>query len=305
MKVDAPAGVVYALIADADKWPLYFSTMIHVEQLEFDGERERLRMWSQLGGQLKSWIAYRHLDPLARRVQFWQELPAPPIRSLGGTLNVYPDGPRNSTLNVYYDYSVVDDQPESAEWARLATERHTRTQLGDIKDFAELWYRLDDLMLTFEDSVRINGPAELAYDLLYRAGDWPEHVPHIARTDLTEDTPGIQELTSQILCPGGPYTTEAVRICFPHAGRIVHKHTTPGPLLSARAGEWSVVPDETGVTVTSHQRVLLDEEHARHARHEHGSLAALRRQVRDDLGGESRTLLDLARRHAETAVRML
>ena len=57
VRVSASAGVVYALFADAVNWPLYFSPSVHVERLEFDGERERLRTWCFLDGELKSWTS--------------------------------------------------------------------------------------------------------------------------------------------------------------------------------------------------------------------------------------------------------
>ncbi|WP_329374979.1 aromatase/cyclase [Streptomyces sp. NBC_01483] len=303
--VAAPAGVVYAVLADATRLPLYFSPSIHVERLEFDGERERLRMWSLMDGQLKSWTSWRHLDPVERRIEFRQELPAAPLRSMGGILHVRSEGRHRTELELLYDYSVTGGLPVDEAWAKRAAEGNSRTQLAELKSFAERWTRLDDLVLTFEDSVRVNGPAELVYDFLYRAGDWPELVPHVNRADLTEDAPGVQRMTMETLTEYGSHTTDSVRICFPHAGRIVYKQTVPHVLLEAHTGEWSVVPDESGVTVLAQHSVVLREENIAAVLGEGAGLAHARLHMREELGRDSRALLAHAKRHAESAVRML
>ncbi|WP_328436319.1 aromatase/cyclase [Streptomyces sp. NBC_00457] len=303
--VSAPAGVVYALITDAAKWPLYFSPVIHVEQLEFDGERGWLRMWSLMNGQLKSWTSWRHLDPVERRVEFRQELPASPFNSLGGTLNVRSQGPHRSELELRYDFSVTGDRPDDVAWAQRATGANSRAQLADVKAFAERWTRLDELVLSFEDSVRIHGPAELVYDFLYRAEAWPQLVPHVTRVDLTEDAPGVQRMQVKTLTESGAHSADSVRICFPHAGRIIYKETAASPLLKAHTGEWSVVPDETGVTVLAQHSVVLREENIAAVLGEDAGLAHARWHVRQALGQNCLALLTLAKQHAESAVRML
>ncbi|WP_331725806.1 aromatase/cyclase (plasmid) [Streptomyces xanthophaeus] len=303
--VAAPAGVVYGLLADAVKWPLYFSPHVHVERLEFDGERERLRMWSLMDGQLKSWISLRHLDPLERRITFRQELPASPLASLDGTLTVRSEDPHTTEVELLYDFGVVGDLLDDVAWMERATAGISRTQLAELKGFAMCWTRLDELVLTFEDSVRTTGPAELVYDFLYRAGDWPELVPHVTKVDLSEGAPGVQRMTMETLTEHGSHTTDSVRICFPHAGRIIHKQTTTAPLLEAHTGEWCVVPDETGVTVFAQHSVVLREEDIAAVLGEHASLADARRHVRESLGRRSLALLAQAKKHAENAIRIL
>ncbi|GGR01483.1 aromatase/cyclase [Streptomyces asoensis] len=305
MHVAAPAGVVYAVFADAARLPLYFSPSVHVERLEFDGERERLRMWFLMDGQLKAWTSWRHLDPVERRIEFRQELPAAPLTSMGGILDVRSTGAHSSRLELAYDFSVTGDLPEDRAWAQRATDANSRVQLAELKSFAERWTRLDDLVMSFEDTLRVNGPAELVYDFLYRAADWPDLVPHVTGVDLTEDTPGVQRLTTRTLTEYGAHTTDAVRICFPHAGRIVHKQTAPHTLLEAHTGEWSVVSDASGTTVTAQHSVVLREENIAAVLGEHADLAQARRYVREELGRDSRALLAHAKRHAESAVRML
>lgn len=305
MQVAVPAGVVYAVLADAVRLPLCFSASVHVERLEFDSERERLRVWSLLDGQLRSWTASRRLDPVERRIEFWQERSTSPLDSMTGALSVRGHGPRDAELELQYGFSTTGDLPDDAAWAAWCADLNLRIQLADLKRFAEQWTRLDELALSFEDSIRINGPAELAYDFLYRAGDWAELVPHVARVGLTEDAPGVQRMTVETLTEHGSQTTESVRICFPHAGRIIYKRTVVAELLAAHTGEWSIVPDETGVTVTGKQSVVLREENITAVLGEGADLARARQHVRAALGSECLALLTLAKQHAESAVRML
>lgn len=49
VEVAAPAGVVYGMLADAARWPVFLPSVVHVERLDFDGVQERLRMWELAG----------------------------------------------------------------------------------------------------------------------------------------------------------------------------------------------------------------------------------------------------------------
>lgn len=303
--VAAPAGVVYALIADAVKWPLFFTPSVHVEQLEFDGERERLRVWCLMDGRLKSWTAWRHLDPVRRTVEFRQEMPASPFRSMGGLLTVRPAGPDDCELELRYAFSVSEDTSGDESKVAAIAAHNAQAELANLRAVAERWTRLDDLVVSFEDTMHINGPAELIYNFLYRAEDWPELVPHVTRVDLTEDVPGVQHMTVDTLTEYGAHTTDSVRICFPHAERILYKDTSTSSLVAAHTGEWSVVPDERGVTVLAQHSVVLSDEGIATVLGEHASLAHARRYVREALGRNCQVLLTHAKKYAESAVRML
>lgn len=306
VNVAAPAGVVYGLISDAVRWPLFFPPNVHVERLEFDGTSERLRMWAIANGQVKSWTSRRLLDPEQRRVEFRQELPATPVKSMGGTWIVDAVDTGHCRLTLLHDFTVAGDAPDDAAWVERATDTNSRAELANLSRLAERWSQLDDLVLSFEDSVRVNGPAELVYDFLYRVGDWPRLVPHVSRLDLTEDQPGVQVMAMDtVTADGSTHTTESVRVCFPHAGRIVYKQTATPLLMSAHTGEWSVLPDETGVTVTSQHSVVLRPENIEPVLGPDADVATARRYVREALGRNSTATLNLAKQHAESAVHVL
>ncbi|MER8073835.1 aromatase/cyclase, partial [Streptomyces sp. NPDC094034] len=261
VEVDAGAGVVYGLIADVVRWPLFFPPHVYVERLEFDGTEEQLRMWATANGEIRSWISQRVRDPGRRRIEFQQTRPQEPVRSMHGTWIVEERPGGTSRLTLLHDFTVVGDRPEDVAWVERACDTNSRSELDSLKRLAERWTRLDDLVLSFEDSVRVKGPAELVHDFLYRAADWPELIPHVSRLDLTEVSPGVQIMSMDTLtADGGAHTTESVRICFPHAGRIVYKQTVTPGLLEAHTGEWSVLPDATGVTVVAQHSVVLRED---------------------------------------------
>ncbi|MGP3691653.1 aromatase/cyclase [Streptomyces sp. IBSNAI002] len=301
--VAAPAGVVYGLIADAAKWPLYFPPNVHVEQLESDGSREHLRMWATANGQIKSWTSRRTLDVAQRRIEFRQEVPASPLESMGGTWIVEPRGAAACRLVLLHDFTVAGDDADSVAWVESATDTNSRAELGNIKQLAEGWERLDDLVMSFEDSVRVDGPAERVYEFLHRVQDWPTLVPHVSRLDLTEPEPGVQIMSMDTLtADGSAHTTESVRVCFPHARRIVYKQTATPLLMSAHTGEWSLVEDGTGVTVTSQHSVVLREENITRVLGPEAGIAECRRYVREALGRNSTATLNLAKAHAESQV---
>ncbi|MFG2986907.1 aromatase/cyclase [Streptomyces sp. NPDC048258] len=304
--VAAPAGVVYGLIADTTRWPLIMPPSVHVERLDFDGTEDRFQMWVTANGQVKSWFSRRALDPVARRVDFRQETPAAPALAMGGRWSVDALAPGRSRLTLDHDFTVAEDRPDDEAWVARATDTNSRAELDRIKETAENWARLDDLLLTFEDRIRVKAPPELVYAFLYGVDDWPAVLPHVSRVELTEDVPGIQLLSMDTLTvDGSRHTTESVRICFPHAYRIVHKQTTTPRLLAAHTGEWSLFPDETGVTAVSRHSVLLREEAIAEVLGPDADIAQARGHVREALGRHSTATLGRAAHHAESAVRTL
>ncbi|MFF3941626.1 aromatase/cyclase [Streptomyces phaeofaciens] len=304
--VAAPAGVIYDLIADATRWPWYLPHSVHVEQLDFDGRSERLRMWATAGGQVRSWTSHRRLSPRGRRITFRRESPDAFAKSLLGTWIVEEVDARRSRLTLLYDVVVEDGGPAGAARAEETVDCGSRRELDSLSRIAERWSRLDELTLVFEESVRVRGGAELVYDFLYRVADWPERIPHVSRLDVTEVEPGVQVMSRDTTtADGSTHTTESVRVCFPHAGRIVHKQTVTPALLTAHTGEWSVVPDESGVTVTALHSVVLREENIEAVLGPGATVADARRHVRESLGRDSLATLELAKRHAGAVVRML
>jgi aromatase len=306
IEVDAPPGVVYGLVADTVRWPMFFPHHVHVERPEFDGTRERVRMWVVADGQVKSWTAVRVLDAERRRITFGQHMIMPPAQFMGGTWTVDDLGAGRSLLTMGHEFSAADDRPDDMAWLERATVAEARSDLESIRFFAERWGRLDSLVVSSTESVRVKGPAELVYAFLYEIADWQGQVPHVARVELEEAQAGVQKVVMDVRAPdGGVRTVESVRVCFPHAGRIVHKQFPVPGLVASSTGEWSVLPDETGVTVVAEHHVVLREEAVEQALGAGATVTDARRYVQAELSRESHEILELARRHAESAIRVL
>ncbi|MFK0049487.1 aromatase/cyclase [Streptomyces sp. NPDC090741] len=304
-EVAAPAGVVYGLIADPVQWPLYFPPNVYVERLEFDGVHERLRMWATANGRVKSWTSRRMLDAAARRIEFRQEVPAAPLSAMSGTWIVEPLGAERSRLVLLHDFSVVGDRAEDVEWVERATDTNSRAELGNLARLGERWGSLDDLVMSFEDTVRVDAPPELVYAFLERAEQWPQLLPHVSRLELTEpaELPGVQVMAMDtVTADGSAHTTESVRVCFPAAGRIVYKQTRTPALMSAHTGVWTVTGGAYGSTVTSRHGVVLREEAIAGVLGASADLAAARRYVREALGRNSTATMTYAKQYAEAAL---
>lgn len=303
ISVDAPAGVVYGMLADAVRWPVFLASHVHVERMDFDGVTEQLRMWDVTADHVRSSRTRRVLKPQSRSIEFEQQDTFWPDAPTTGAWTVVPEDGDRSLV------TLRQDLPPAGPYRSTAHDAHAdvRAQLDGVREMAERWDRLDELLLSFEDSVLVDGPFELVYDFLYRIENWAETIPHVEWTSVTEDQPGVQ-LAAMDTCAeetGETVTVEAVRLCFPHAGRIVFKETVTPELIAAHAGEWYLLPEHSGVRVGCTHHVLLREEAVAPVLGEEATLADTRRYVREWLGRASTEALGLAKWHAESAVRRL
>ncbi|MFJ6721888.1 MULTISPECIES: SRPBCC family protein [unclassified Streptomyces] len=300
----APAGVLYALVADTTHWPLFLPGVLHVEPLDADGDTDGFRLWSAPEDSAVSSSRWRrNLDAGALRADFRREDPQAPFASVAGSLSVTRLAPGWSRLTLEQETTVSGVSGPSTARTRqaLATaERDARAALNGLRVAAERWKDLDALLMTFEDRVRVAGTGEQLLESLYHVGAWPGRVPHVVRADVTEERPGVQRATLvRVNGDGSAYTTESVRVCFPAAGRIVHRRTRPHPLLAAHCGEWSVLPDAgAGCTVVARHAVLLDGRAVERAPGPGADPESARRRVREVLRRESEAALGQARQSA-------
>jgi aromatase len=317
IEVAAPAGALYALLADGVRRPLYCPSVLHVERLDFDGTRERLRVWEDAGGHIRSSFSTREQYPHERRIAFQELRPEAPVESMGGEWTFEEAAGGGSVVTVRHAFTILGEHGDDADEVARVTSRGARAELESLRRIAESLEGVDDLVLAFEESVWVNGPGELVYDFLYRAADWPGLLPHVRHLQLTEPSAGLQVLDYAVALPdGAERMAGAVRLCFPHAGRIVYKETAPATPVAAHTGEWSVLPDEHGVRVVAQHSVLLDDDAVRAlpgsgvyamgpvSRAPSRTVLA-RHCLRESIGRTSLATLALAKRHAESAVRSL
>ncbi|RJQ86839.1 aromatase/cyclase [Amycolatopsis panacis] len=297
--IDAPAGLVYRIIADATEWPRHFTPTVHVDQSELDGQTERLHIWANANGQLKNWTSLRELDERAGRIRFRQEVSAPPVASMGGEWIVSERSAERATLVLTHDFAAVDDDPAGVEWITKATNGNSDTELANIKALAERWERMDRLAFDFEDSVLVRAPRERAYHFLDRVDLWPDRLPHVARLQLREDVPGVQHMSMDTKAKdGSTHTTESVRVCFPEA-RIVYKQLVPPALLTTHTGVWTFEDTVDGVLVTSAHTVVLNEANIGTVPGPAATVESTRDFVRNAISGNSQATLRHAKAFAE------
>lgn len=298
--VHADAADVYRLLAEVENWPRLFPPSVYVDYLERDGNEERIRVWATANGEAKNWSSRRTLDPEALRIRFWQEVSAPPVAEMTGTWIIERVGDQESRVRLLHSYRAIDDDPEGLSWIDAAVDRNSRAELPGLKANLELSAQNAELSLSFEDSVRVEGAAKDVYDFVNEAHLWTERLPHVARVELTEDTPGLQTLRLNTLTKdGSTHTTESVRVCFLHR-KIAYKQTTLPSLLDLHTGYWTFEEGADGVTTaTSQHTVVLNAESIAKVLGPEAGVPEARRFIREALGGNSRTTLNHAKEYAE------
>ncbi|MDT9687561.1 aromatase/cyclase [Streptomyces sp. P9(2023)] len=298
--VSAPAKDVYRLLAEVENWPRLFPPSVYVDVLERDGSLERIRIWATANGEAKNWTSIRELDPDGLRIEFRQEVSAPPVASMSGTWIVEPQGDNTSRLRLLHEYRAIDDDPEGLAWIDEAVDRNSRAELPSVKAGLEEVTRAAELTLSFVDTVTVDGSAKDLYDFVNEADRWTERLPHVSEVKLTEDTPGLQVLRMETLTKdGSAHTTESVRVCFPHR-KIAYKQTTLPALMNLHTGYWLFEEGADGVTRASSQHtVVLNAENITKVLGSDATVAEARAFIRDALGNNSRATLERAKDYAQ------
>ncbi|MBA6437042.1 aromatase/cyclase [Streptomyces sp. GMR22] len=297
--VSAAAADVYRLLAEVENWPLIFPPSMFVEYAVRGTGQERIRIWADVNGQIKNWTSHRVLEPGALSIQFRQEVPASPIAAMGGAWVIEPTGPESCGVRLLHDFRAVGDDPEKLAWIETAVDRNSRSELAALRRYAEQMASPDALTMTFEDTVRIAGPAKRAYDFINDAQHWPDRLPHVDQVSLREETPGLQVLSmSTRTKDGATHTTESVRICFP-GDRIAYKQTVLPALLAVHTGCWQFAEENGTAVVTSRHTVVINEENIPAVLGDGAGIPEARQFIRAALGGNSLATLGHAKEHAE------
>jgi aromatase len=298
--VRAPAATVYRLIAEVQNWPRIFPPTVHVDCLESSGQTERIRIWATANGEAKNWTSRRVLDPTALRIEFRQEVSTPPVAAMGGTWLIEPISEGESLVRLLHDYRAIDDDPDSLTWIEQAVDRNSRSELAALKVNVELATdSADDLTLSFEDTVHIDGAAEDVYDFINEAQLWKERLPHVARVHLEENSPGLQVLEMDTRTKdGSTHTTKSVRVCFPHS-RIVYKQVTLPALMTLHTGYWLLKDDGAGVVATSQHTVVVNTANVTKILGDGAGVPQAREFIRNALSTNSLATLGHAKDYAE------
>ncbi|MFC7266003.1 MULTISPECIES: aromatase/cyclase [Streptomyces] len=297
--VSAPAEAVYRLIAEVRNWPRIFPPTIYVDQVEEDGNTERIRIWATANGEAKNWTSRRVLDPRKLRIEFRQEVSTPPVAAMGGTWIIEPVSATESRVRLLHDYRAVDDDPKGLEWIDEAVDRNSRSELAALKTNVELAHAAEDLTFSFEDTVPIAGSAKDVYDFINDAHLWSERLPHVATVRLEEDTPGLQSLEMDTRAKdGSTHTTKSYRVTFPHQ-KIAYKQVTLPALMTLHTGYWTFADTADGVAASSQHTVTINTENIAKILGADATVEDAKTFVRDALSTNSRATLGHAKDYAE------
>lgn len=299
----APAEAVYELIANVENWPRLFPPTVYVDQVERTDAEERIRIWATANGEVKNWTSRRRLDPAGLRIDFRQEVSSPPVAAMGGSWIIEKLTADSSRVRLLHDYRAVDDSAESLAWIEQAVDRNSRSELAALKANVELAAGSgpDARLISFEDSVRIEGSAKDVYDFLNEAQLWVERLPHVAGVTLREESPGLQILEMETRTrDGSTHRTKSVRVCFPHQ-RIVYKQIGLPALMSLHTGYWQLVETGDAVVATSQHTVVINDANIAAVLGEDAGVEQARDFVRTALSTNSFATLGHAKEFAEKA----
>lgn len=297
--ISAPAAAVYRLIAEVENWPRIFPPTVFVDHVERGAREERIRIWATANGTAKNWTSRRTLDAEALRITFRQEVSAPPVAAMGGTWIIEPLSDSESRVRLLHDYRAIDDDPDDLKWIDEAVDRNSRSELAALKTNVELAVASEDLLLSFADTIRIDGAAKDVYDFINEAHLWKDRLPHVARVVLEEETPGLQTLEMDTLTKdGSSHTTKSVRVTFPHH-KIVYKQITLPALMTLHTGYWLFEEDGDGVNATSQHTVVINTANITKILGEGAGVAEAKAFVQNALSTNSRATLGHAKDYAE------
>ncbi|HEX3961247.1 MAG TPA: aromatase/cyclase [Trebonia sp.] len=296
--VAAPAERVYALVADVGKWPEIFPPTVHAECAEKHANSELIRIWATANGTAKTWTSRRWHDPQHMSVSFRQERSQHPVGGMGGEWVVEPVTASECRVRLLHTFFAAGDDPADIDWISRAVERNSTSELQAIKASAELTG--PDQLITFDDTVTVDGGAQDVYDFLNQAQLWSRRLPHVARVSLEEETPGLQILEMDTTMKDGPvHTTRSVRVCRPYTC-IVYKQITLPPLLTLHTGQWLVEKGEgAGVSVTSRHTIRINTARIAEVLGDDADTQTAHGFVRNALSGNSLATLRLAKAYAE------
>ncbi|MGI5292102.1 aromatase/cyclase [Nonomuraea polychroma] len=298
--VAAPAETVYRIVADAIAWPQIFQPTVHVERLEHGEGWERLQIWATANGSAKVWTSRRELAPARLRVGFRQERSQHPVEAMHGEWIIERVAQTGCRVRLLHAYSAGGDDPAALAWIDRAVDRNSLAELSALKDHAEAVGTAAEPLMTFDDTVDIDGAAEDVYDFVNEARLWQERLPHVSRVHLEEETPGLQVLEMDTRAPNGSvHTTKSVRVCRPYEW-ITYKQVQPPALLTLHTGQWLIDErPEGGVSVTSRHTVRINEANISTVLGDGAGMTDARTFVRDALGANSRVTLARAKAYAE------
>lgn len=295
--ISAPAARIYRLLAEVENWPRLFPPTIYVDRVERTGSSELIHIWATANGEVRNWNSRRVLDPEKLRIDFRQEITRLPIAEMGGAWVIESLSDTESRVRLLHDYRA--DGIENLNWVDRAVDTNSKSELAALKANMERDRAVEDLTLSFEDTVDVKGSVSDVYAFINEANFWPERLPHVSTVRLDEDEQGLQTLEMETRSKdGSAHTTKSYRVTFPNR-KIVYKQVTLPALMSLHTGCWSFEERDGVVTVSSQHTFVVNTENVRAFLGEDATLADAKDYVRTALSTNSMATLSRAKTFAE------
>jgi aromatase len=255
--IAAPAEVAYALVAEAASAPLVFPGTVHVEQLERNGEDERLRIWAAYGDELRTWTSHRTLRPAQRSVTFQQDAPQPPVAYMRGEWRLDPAGDDHARATLTHAFRAIDDAPQGIAWIEELAEQVSTGQLGALNRYAALGGPSGPATSTFTSEATLRCDSGTACARVLSAADWAGQLPGVEHVSLRRADGDMRLLDLTVkAADGGLRTTQVALVALP-GSRIAFKDMRPPEPIAAHVGIWSFEETAQGSRATVRHDVAV------------------------------------------------
>lgn len=285
----ASADEIYRLIADVTIWPVIFEPTVHVQHQYRTEHNERFQMWGLAGNNMRTWVTHRDFSPDVYQVTFRQERTLPPVTAMSGMWSLHPIDSGQTDLTLEHRFSVADN--DDMDTVSSLIDRDSIKALAVLARFTQLGHPINELIDTFCDTLVVNCSVDQTYDVICRAEVWPEQLPHVARVELSEPEPGVQQMElDTVTADGESHSARLVRLCSANS-TIAEKQLGPGNMTLGHSSLWTFTRLAHGTEVSVTHTVAIDPEAAHRVMGNENTLARARSYVRDTLSSHVRATL--------------
>ncbi|MEV6823632.1 aromatase/cyclase [Amycolatopsis sp. NPDC051102] len=140
--VEAPADVVFAVLADIEGYANLFPPTRESTLLEESETHQIARLVVDVSGQVQSWVTRRDIDREHRVIAYRQLENAPMIEFMGGEWRALPLDEERTQLVITHDFAArpteaVPSQEKATELLRAAVDRNSDADLDAVRKESE------------------------------------------------------------------------------------------------------------------------------------------------------------------------
>jgi ribosome-associated toxin RatA of RatAB toxin-antitoxin module len=260
--IKAGAAEVFALVADARRWPGLFPACKGVT-VRTEPEATGWSLYKIAAETAQGAFTFstaRRADVALRIVDFRLVDPLPGTASVDGRWRVIALSANLSLLSVERLWTLAGDSTDAearasaAESVAQMIRANTETEFDAIAAAAGA-HEAVFLTETFE----CQADPDTMFRLLADCRDWPKFVPHCVTLDTTFDDGITQELVFDVVgADGGSERFRTIRNLDPATRTITYSQVQPPPLLKSHSGGWSVTERADGTAVRTWHKFTLD-----------------------------------------------